>query len=99
MFHYHFEWDPHKAVANHRKHGVAFEQAATVFRDPLAVSICDEEHSEHEERWVTLGQAENGALLVVVHTYRATSETEALIRIISVRRATKREQDDYEKGT
>ncbi len=98
-FHYHFEWDPNKAVANHRKHGVAFEQAATVFRDPLAVSIYDEAHAEQEERWVTLGQAENGALLVVIHTYRAMSDTEALIRIISARRATKREQHDYEQGT
>ena len=67
-FQYRFEWDPHKAVANRRKHGIGFEQAATVFRDPLAVSIYDEDHSENEERWITLGQAENGSLLVLVHT-------------------------------
>lgn len=97
-FQYSFEWDPNKAVANRRKHGIGFEQAATVFRDNLAVSIYDEDHSEDEERWVTLGQAENGALLVVVHTCQEISETEAVIRIISARPATSHEQRDYEQN-
>jgi uncharacterized DUF497 family protein len=98
-FQYSFEWDPSKAVENHRKHGVGFEQAATVFRDPLAVSIYDQGHSENEERCITLGQAENGALLVVVHTYQAISANEAVIRVISARRATRHEQRDYEQNT
>ena len=98
-FAYTFEWIPNKAVANRRKHGVGFEQAATVFRDALAVSIYDEDHSETEERWVTLGQAENGQLLVVVHSYHETSPSEAMVRIISARPATKHEQRQYEQST
>jgi uncharacterized DUF497 family protein len=98
-FQYRFEWDPNKAVANRRKHGIGFEQAATVFRDRLALSIYDEDHSDDEDRWVTLGQAENGALLVVVHTWQETGATEAVIRIISARPATAHEQRDYEQTT
>lgn len=96
---YHFEWEPRKAAGNRRKHGVDFEQAATVFLDPLQLTVFDESHSEQdEERWVTLGQAENGALLVVVHTYRDIDENEALVRLISARPATKREQRQYAEG-
>lgn len=94
-FHYHFEWDFNKATQNTRKHGVTFEQAAAVFSDPLAVSILDDEHSETEERWITLGQANNG-LLVVIHTYHEFREEEATIRVISARKATKQEQQQYE---
>lgn len=97
-FHYRFAWDPNKAVANRRKHGIGFEQAATVFSDSLALSIYDQEHSEDEERWITLGQSSTGILLVVTHTYQEYSETEAAIRIISARPATKHEQRDYEKN-
>jgi uncharacterized DUF497 family protein len=97
-FEYRFQWDPDKAVENRRKHGIGFEQAATVFRDNLAVSIYDEDHSESEERWITLGQADNGRLLVVVHSYQEIGNTEALIRIISARSATTHEQRDYEQG-
>jgi len=95
-FGYHFEWDPAKAVGNRRKHGVGFELAATVFQDPLALSRFDDEHSETEERWITLGQADNGVLLVVVHTYQEIDQHNADVRIISARPATKREQRDYE---
>lgn len=59
-FAYHFSWDPEKAEANRRKHDVSFENAATVLIDPLAVTLYDEDHSETEERWVTLGQAASG---------------------------------------
>lgn len=97
-FQFHFEWDPNKAVENRRKHGIGFEQAATVFSDKLAASIYDEDHSEDEDRWITLGQAENGPLLVVVHTYQETSESEAVIRIISARPATRNEQRNYEQN-
>jgi len=67
-FDYHFEWDATKATSNQRKHGVSFDLAATVFRDPLMISIPDEESSEFEERWITIGQAENSKLLLVIHT-------------------------------
>jgi uncharacterized DUF497 family protein len=97
-FQYTFDWDPNKAVANRRKHGVGFEQAATVFSDPLAVSIYDEDHSDQEERWITLGRTDNGQLLVVVHTHQEVSPTEAAIRLISARTATPHEQRDYEQG-
>ncbi len=61
-FELHFEWDAAKAAGNRRKHGVSFDLAATVFRDPLMISIPDEEHSETVERWITIGQAENSKL-------------------------------------
>ncbi len=97
-FQYSFEWDPNKAVEKRRNHGCGFEQATTVFRDSLAVSIYDEGHSKDEERWITLGRAENGPQLVVVHTYQEISGTEAAVRIISARPATKHEQRDYEQN-
>ncbi len=97
-FHYHFEWDPAKAAGNRRRHGVGFEQAATVFKDPLALSLFDEDHSETQERWVTLGQAENDKLVVVVHTYQEIDTKNAAVRIISARPATKHEQRQYETG-
>jgi uncharacterized DUF497 family protein len=97
-FVYRFAWDPPKATANRRKHGVSFEQAATVFRDPLALSRYDEEHSESEERWLTLGQDENRLLLVVVHTFEELSAQEARVRILSAREATAQERQQYESG-
>lgn len=96
VFNYHFEWDSAKAAGNQRKHGISFDLAATVFNDPLMLSIPDEEHSKTEERWLTLGQAENGKLLVVIHTYQEISTHAASVRIISARPATKQEQRQYE---
>jgi uncharacterized protein len=78
-------------MTNWRKHGVSFRLAATVFRDPLALSRYDFEHSQSEERWITLGQAETGQLAVVVHTFEELA-AEARIRIISARYATARER-------
>lgn len=95
-FDYHFEWDPAKAAGNRSKHGVGFELAATVFRDPLALSRFDDEHSETEERWITLGQADNGRLLVVVHTFQELDQHNAAVRMISARPATRHEQRQYE---
>lgn len=69
-FRYHFEWDPRKESANRRKHGITFGQAAKVFSDPLALTLHDQNHSDEEDRWITLGQSGNGSLLVVVHTYQ-----------------------------
>lgn len=91
-----FDWDANKARTNLAKHGVSFRAAASVFRDALALTIFDEEHSADEERWVTLGRAQNGQVLVVVHTSEETSSTELHIRIISARRAEPAEVRDYE---
>ena len=88
-----FEWDPLKARSNLAKHRVGFEEASTVFGDPLSLTIPDPEHSKTEKRYVTMGIAFTGKLLVVVHTDRGNN-----IRIISARRASRRERKSYEKG-
>ena len=94
---YNFEWNPEKAKINFIKHGVSFEQATDVFRDLLQLTLFDEEHNETEERWITLGKAKNGNLLVVIHTF-SENDNGAIIRIISVRKATKNEQHQYEES-
>jgi uncharacterized protein len=66
---YDFEWDVRKAKSNVRKHKRSFERAATIFRDPNLLSIPDEEHSETEERWLTIGLDETGTLLVISHKF------------------------------
>ncbi len=99
VFDYHFEWDATKAASNQRKHGISFDLAATVFRDPSMISIPDEENSETEERWITMGQAENSRLLLVIHTYLEISANAANVRMISARPATKHEQRQYEAST
>ena len=68
-FLYEFEWDPVKAQTNFHKHGLDFERAATVFLDPLALTIPDEEHSETDIRWITMGKDATGAYVLVVHTF------------------------------
>lgn len=88
-----FEWDPLKAAANVRKHGVTFDEAATVFLDELAVSGADPDHSVGEARYITFGASSLGRLLAVSHTYRAGA-----IRIISARRVTRVERKIYEEG-
>lgn len=93
---YHFDWDPLKARANQLKHEVSFRLAATVFRDPLALTVYDAEHSLTEERWATLGLGENGQLLVAAHTFQHINPATAMIRIISARKATRQEIRDYE---
>ena len=92
---YDFDWYPAKARSNLRKHGVSFRLATTVFRDPLAITLCDEDHSDDEDRWVTLGHAETGRLIVVVHTWRWVGSAEVKVRIISARRADPGETRDY----
>jgi hypothetical protein len=86
-----FEWDPNKAATNLRKHGVSFEHAATVFADPRALSLFDVEHGDAEDRWITLGISPVSGLLAVHHTYEQESASAIRIRIISSRKATKRE--------
>lgn len=92
---YNFEWDPKKAQYNRDKHDVAFDEAATVFRDAKALSVFDPDHSETEDRWVTMGISEKGKLLIVIHTFREESENDITIRIISSRKATKQETKVY----
>ncbi len=86
-----FEWDERKAKQNIRKHGVSFEEAATVFGDQFSITIYDPLHSEDEDRFVILGMSNKNRLLVVVHI-----ELDDKIRIISARKATKKERKQYE---
>jgi len=97
MMFFDFDWDADKARTNLQKHEVSFRLATSVFRDPLALTIFDGEHSDNEERWVTLGRAQNEQVLVVVHTSAEVSATELHIRIISARRAEPAEVRDYEQ--
>ena len=94
---YYFEWDPDKAALNIRKHKVSFQRAAEVFKDPHAISIFDEEHSQEEDRWITMGSDYNGRILVVSHTFRRIDEDSFRIRIISSKKATKNERKQYEE--
>lgn len=86
-----FEWDEAKAKANLKKHRVAFEEARTVFGDPLSVTIPDPEHSDEEMRHIDIGMSIEQRLLIVVY-----SQTGHTIRIISSRKATKAELKEYE---
>ncbi len=92
---YNFEWDPMKARDNHGKHGITFDEAATVFRDSKALSIFDPDHSRTEDRWITMGISEKGRLLIVIHTFQEESNDAVMIRIISSRKATKQETKIY----
>ena len=94
---YSFEWDHQKAKTNIRKHGVTFDRAATVFLDPKMLSIFDEEHSEREERWITIGIDSRGTLLALCHTYRQETNLSVIIRIFSVRKATVCETEQYKE--
>jgi uncharacterized DUF497 family protein len=97
-FEYQFEWDPVKARGNYNKHGITFERAASVFNDPRALSIPDEKHSEREERWIILGLDQGGVPVVVCHAFRyEEGHHKARVRIISARKATKKEVQQYKE--
>jgi uncharacterized protein len=85
-----FEWDPDKAESNQEKHGISFEEAMTVFRDPLARLVDDPAHSQEEERFVLFGRSDAGRLLAVMHT-----EGGEVLRIISAREMTTKERKQY----
>ncbi|MBK8254989.1 MAG: BrnT family toxin [Polyangiaceae bacterium] len=87
-----FEWDPKKAASNRRKHGVSFEEARSVFADDNALLIDDPDHSDDEDRFILLGLSSEANMLVVCHCYRGQDD---VIRIISARRATSNEQEQY----
>ena len=89
-----FEWDPKKDTANQRKHGVSFDEATTVFSDERALLLDDPDHSEEEERFVLLGLSANLRTLVVCHCYR---EAESVIRLISARKASRKERSEYSR--
>lgn len=96
---YRFEWDSNKERTNILKHdGVTFRLASTVLHDPLAITLYDEEHSDFEERWVSMGLAENGQALVVVHTFVQIDAQHVEVRLISARKADKQERQDYEQA-
>ena len=87
-----FGWDPAKARTNRSKHGIDFEEALTVFADPLSLTVPDDAHARvGEDRFATIGMSNRGRLLVVIHSDAADA-----VRIISARRATRRERKDYE---
>jgi len=86
-----FTWDPEKEKENQRKHGVSFEEATTVFSDPLAGTILDPDHSIEESRFLTIGHSSNNRLIVVSHTEEGDN-----FRIISAREATTHERKSYE---
>lgn len=94
---YYFDWDPNKAKANRKKHEIGFEQASTIFLDPRMITVFDTEHSEHEDRWATIGIDRNGILLVVVHTFQQLDADCCRIRIISARKATRKESKPYQE--
>ena len=87
-----FEWDPRKARINLMRHGISFDEARTVFKDAMSITVSDPLHSEDEERFILLGYSKTNKLLVVVHTERGDR-----IRIISSRLATKKERELYEE--
>jgi uncharacterized protein len=88
-----FEWDPEKAKKNRQIHGITFDEASTVFGDTLSLVIYDPLNSEAEDRFIIIGKSHKNRLLVVVHVERGDK-----IRIISARKATKKERDQYEKN-
>jgi uncharacterized DUF497 family protein len=87
-----FEWDPKKARANLLKHRISFAEAATVFRDPLGITIFDPDHSQAEDRYITVGLSDRGRALMVAHTDR-----DYRIRIISARALSRVEREQYEE--
>lgn len=87
------EWDEEKAAANLAKHGVSFEEASTVFDDPLYVDFYDPDHSSEEHRYIIIGQSRRGRLLLVLHTERGD-----VTRLISAREVSRSEREAYEEG-
>ncbi len=90
-----FEWDENKNRINQKKHGISFDEASSVFYDDLAILFDDPEHSQEEERFILLGMSEAANVCIVCHCYRAS---ETVIRIISARKATKKEEERYDRG-
>ena len=88
-----FEWDAQKADSNLKKHGVSFQEAASVFGNVLSITYPDPDHSAREQRFITVGMSQSGRVLMVAHTERKDN-----IRIISARKTTRQERKYYEEG-
>jgi uncharacterized protein len=95
---FNFEWDPQKAKTNISKHKISFSEATSVFKDPMAISIFDEDHSKDEERWITLGISSVGNIIIVNHTFVKLDKNSIKIRIFSSRKAIKNERSQYEES-
>jgi len=89
-----FQWNSQKATANLAKHDVTFEEAASIFDDPVFITVLDKEHSTDEDRYITIGMSSQRRLLLVAH-----AERNGVVRIISTRRATQREREFYAEGS
>ena len=92
---YYFDWDENKNRINLEKHGITFQEASTVFYDDRAILFDDPEHSVDEERFLLLGMSETAKVCIVCHCYR---ESDTVIRIISARQATRKEEQRYVRG-
>ena len=92
---YYFDWDENKNRINLEKHGITFEEASTVFFDDRAILFDDPEHSIDEDRYLLLGMSETAKVCIVCHCYR---ESDTVIRIISARQATRKEEERYVRG-
>ena len=92
---YYFDWDENKNRINLEKHGITFEEASTVFFDDRAILFDDPEHSIDKERFLLLGMSETAKICIVCHCYR---ESDTVIRIISARQATRKEEERYVRG-
>jgi len=88
-----FEWDPRKADSNLNKHGVSFQEAASVFGDVFSITYHDPDHSAREQRFITVGMSRSGRVLMVAHADRGGN-----VRIISARKTTRKERRYYEEG-
>jgi len=88
-----FEWDKEKAAANLAKHGVSFEEAKTVFDDPLYIDFYDPDHSVDEHRYIIIGESQQRRMLIVSYT-----ERDDIVRLISAREVTRSERETYEEG-
>jgi uncharacterized DUF497 family protein len=93
-----FEWDKNKAQLNLRKHKVSFEEAKSLFNDPLLLTYSDEVHSNTGERYISIGMSNRSRILIVIHADRKEAENPITIRIISCRRTTASERQQYEEG-
>lgn len=94
---YRFDWDEVKAATNVRKHGVSFDLACTIFRDPRLLTVADLVHSETEERWFSIGCASNGRLLTVVYLWSDADPSAIKVRLFSARKATQAETLQYQE--
>jgi len=91
-----YEWNEEKNISNQKKHGISFDEAKEVFEDVLQISKLDQRFNDFEERWITIGTTSKYKILVVANLF-FTDEGEEIIRIISARKANKKERESYEK--